>query len=126
MPGCSNINSINRILKIFTKLITHADGKSESKADGGAEGGAESGVVKPYSKLLSSLNKLATIPETELCEWLQRIIMAAPGQVEVNDSESQGDRNAFLLHTLAGYMVRESRSVSYSQSVSQSQLVNHS
>ena len=49
-----------------------------------------------------------------LCEWLQRIIMATPGQTDPGsasavDIEGQVDKNAFLLHTIAAYMVKENR-----------------
>ena len=46
-----------------------------------------------------------------LCEWLQKIIMATPGEPESTDIESQIDKNALLLHTIAAYMVKENRLV---------------
>lgn len=50
-----------------------------------------------------------------LCEWLQRIIMATPGQTDPTnaapDIEGQVDKNAFLLHTIAAYMVKDNRLV---------------
>ena len=48
MPGCSDIMSINRVLKIFASLISMADSKTDN----------------PYNRLLKSLDKLASIRES--------------------------------------------------------------
>jgi len=48
-PGCSDILSINRILKVYTKLISLAD---------------ESQDTNHCSELLKSLNKLLTLSES--------------------------------------------------------------
>lgn len=47
MPGCADIMSINRVLKIFTKLISLADANADN----------------PNSHLLKSLNKLSSISQ---------------------------------------------------------------
>jgi len=44
-----------------------------------------------------------------LCEWLQKIIMATPGEPDTNDLEMQVERNTCFLHTIASYMVKEDR-----------------
>lgn len=47
-PGCSDIVSINRILKIFTGIISKVESSTGSAA-------------KPYTQLLKTLNKLSSI-----------------------------------------------------------------
>ena len=61
MPGCADIMSINRILKIFTKLILLADTNSHT----------------PHLHLLKSLNKLSHIKQT-VCSTQPSVSITAP------------------------------------------------